>query len=94
VGVNDAFLEAMRDLGWLAGQNVSYEVRSADGKLDRLPQLAAELVRLKVDLIYATAPPQVSCSHAGHYDNPDRLFSGGGPRGGWICGKSQLREGL
>ena len=59
IGPNDAFLEGMRDLGWLPGQNVFYDVRSADGKLDRLPELAADLVRMKVDVIYATAPPQV-----------------------------------
>jgi putative ABC transport system substrate-binding protein len=49
----------MRDLGWTPGQNILFEVRSADGKLDRLPGLAVELVRLNVDLIYASAPPQV-----------------------------------
>ena len=58
-GANDAFLEGMRDLGWMPDQNIFFEARSADGKLDRLPELAAELVRLKVDLIYASAPPQV-----------------------------------
>jgi ABC-type uncharacterized transport system substrate-binding protein len=45
------FLAALRDLGWLAGQNVVFEPRYAAGHTDRLPALAAELVRLKVDVI-------------------------------------------
>jgi ABC-type uncharacterized transport system substrate-binding protein len=45
------FLAALRDLGWLAGRNVVFEPRYAVGHSDRLPALAAELVRLKVDVI-------------------------------------------
>jgi len=43
--------EALRELGWVEGQNIAYEARFAEGRLERLPVLAAELVRLKVDLI-------------------------------------------
>ncbi|MDH3445421.1 MAG: ABC transporter substrate-binding protein [Deltaproteobacteria bacterium] len=46
-----AFFEALRDLGWIEGQNIAFEYRWAAGKLDRLPSLAKELVDLKVDLI-------------------------------------------
>ena len=42
---------ALRELGYIEGQNIAFEYRSAQGKPDRLPQLAAELVRLKVDVI-------------------------------------------
>ena len=49
--------EGLRELGYLEGQNVSFEFRSAAGKLDRLPQLASELVRLKVDVIVALYVP-------------------------------------
>jgi putative ABC transport system substrate-binding protein len=42
---------ALRDLGYIEGQNIAIEYRYAEGKLDRLPELAAELVRLKVDII-------------------------------------------
>ena len=38
-------------LGYIEGQNIAIEYRYAEGKLDRLPELAAELVRLKVDII-------------------------------------------
>jgi putative ABC transport system substrate-binding protein len=45
------FLEALRDLGYVEGKNISFEYRYAEGKLDRLPHLAAELAQLKVDAI-------------------------------------------
>ena len=43
--------EALRGLGWVEGQNIAYEARFAEGRLQRLPALAAELVRLQVDVI-------------------------------------------
>jgi putative ABC transport system substrate-binding protein len=46
-----AFVEALRQLGWIEGKNVAFEYRYAENRLDRLPELAAELVRLKVDVI-------------------------------------------
>ncbi len=49
----EAFRRGLRDLGYVEGQNVVIEFRSAEGRLERLPDLAAELVRLKVDLIVA-----------------------------------------
>jgi putative ABC transport system substrate-binding protein len=49
--------EGLRELGYLEGQNISFEFRSAEGKLDRLPELASELVRLKVDVIVALYVP-------------------------------------
>ena len=42
---------ALRDLGYIEGQNIATEYRYAEGKPDRAPELAAELVRLKVDII-------------------------------------------
>jgi putative ABC transport system substrate-binding protein len=45
------------ELGYVEGQNIAFEYRSAENKLERLPDLAAELVRLKVDIIYATVTP-------------------------------------
>ncbi|MGH7766258.1 MAG: ABC transporter substrate-binding protein, partial [Candidatus Binatia bacterium] len=45
---------ALRELGYIDGQNIAIEYRYAEGKLDRFPELAAELVRLKVDVIVAS----------------------------------------
>ena len=49
----EALRQGLRDLGYVEGQNIAIEYRSTEGNLDRLPGLAAELVRLKVDIIFA-----------------------------------------
>src|SRR5215831_4229047 len=51
----DAFLQGLRDLGYIEGRHVVIEYRDAAGKPERLPALAAELVALKVDVIVAAA---------------------------------------
>ncbi len=48
---NEAFRQGLRELGYVEGKNIVIEWRFAEGKLDRVPALAAELVRLKVDVI-------------------------------------------
>jgi putative tryptophan/tyrosine transport system substrate-binding protein len=48
-----AFSGALRELGWVDGKNVAFEHRYADNRLERLPELAAELVRLNVNVIVA-----------------------------------------
>ncbi len=53
----DAFREGMRELGYVEGKNIVIEYRWAEGKYDRFPDLAAELVRLKLDLIVAVSTP-------------------------------------
>src|SRR5262249_14821793 len=61
----DAFREGLRELGWVEGKNIAIEYRFAEGQNDRLPALAAELVRLTVDLIAAGAnPPAVQATNA------------------------------
>jgi putative tryptophan/tyrosine transport system substrate-binding protein len=54
----DVFRQELTKLGWIEGKNITLEYRFAEGRLPRLPELAADLVRLKVDLIVvrATAP--------------------------------------
>jgi putative ABC transport system substrate-binding protein len=60
VSANSARIEALRqglrELGYVEGKNIVIELRYADGKLDNLPALAAELVRLKVDIIVSAGP--------------------------------------
>src|SRR5262245_20231479 len=58
----DVFRQELSKLGWIEGKNITIEYRYGEGKQDRLPELAAELVRLKVDLIVASAPPSVSAA--------------------------------
>src|SRR6266566_6935758 len=52
-GVLEAFRQGMRELGYIEGQNIVIEYRYAEGRDDRLADLAAELVRLKMDVIVA-----------------------------------------
>ncbi len=56
--LREAFLQGLRDLGYVEGRNVVIEYRDAEGKLERLPALAVELVALKVDVILAGGTPQ------------------------------------
>src|SRR5215213_2194188 len=60
---HDAFRQGLRDLGYVEGRNVVIEYRDAEGKVERHPALAAELVALKVDVILAeggTLGPRVA----------------------------------
>lgn len=61
-GVYGAFQEGLRDLGYVEGANLLIERRWGDGHYERLPGLAAELVRLNVDLILATSSPAVGAA--------------------------------
>lgn len=60
--VIEAFLAGLRQLGYIEGQSIAIEWRLAEGRFDRLPELATELVRLKVDVILAPGPPYVSAA--------------------------------
>ena len=53
----DAFRQALRELGWVEGKNIEFEVLTAEGKSDPLPAMAAELVRRRVDVIIALVRP-------------------------------------
>jgi putative tryptophan/tyrosine transport system substrate-binding protein len=73
------FREGLRELGWVEGRDVVIEYRDAEGRVERLPALAADLVRLKVDVIVATgaaAPREASKATA---TIPIVMTSGGDP---------------
>src|SRR5580765_2423963 len=53
----EAFRQELSKLGWVEGKNITFEYRFAEQKLERQSELAADLVRLKVDLIVATDTP-------------------------------------
>ena len=58
----DAFRQGLRELGWVEGQNIVIDYRYAEDRVDRLPDLAAELVRLKVDLIVSLGTQGVTAA--------------------------------
>ena len=58
----DAFKKGLREVGYVEGQNIRIEVRSAEGKRDRLPTVANELLRLKVDVILTSTTPAIQAA--------------------------------
>src|SRR5919108_4240290 len=56
---SEAIRQALRELGYIEGQNIAFDYRYAEGKQDRYPELAAELVRLNVDIIVAAGGGRV-----------------------------------
>jgi len=59
----DALRKGLRELGYVEGQNLVIEYRSADGRAERFPELASELVRLKVDLIVTRGTPAAKAAN-------------------------------
>lgn len=68
--------EGLIELGYVEGQNIAFEFRSAEGKLDRLPELATELVRLKVDVIVALYVPCALAAKQATRDIPIVIIAG------------------
>ena len=58
--LHEAFRQGLRDLGYVEGRNVVIEYRDAEGKVERVPALAAELVPLKVDVIFVAGSTRVT----------------------------------
>ena len=73
-----AFVQRLRELGWIEGRTVAIEYRWAEGRAERFAEIAAELVRLKVDVIVTVwcCSPRGKASDVVH---PDRIRGGGGP---------------
>src|SRR5262245_36404054 len=75
------FSEGLREFGYIDGQNMQIEYRSAEGKLDRLPALAAELVDLKVDIIVASETPALQAAKRATTEIPIVMAPSGEPVG-------------
>src|SRR5215831_4665488 len=66
---DEAFLQGLRELGYIEGQNIGIVYRFAEGKVERFADLAAELVHLKVEIIVAAGTPAVLAARASDQDN-------------------------
>ena len=97
----EAFRLGLRDLGWVEGKNISIEYRYAEGRHDRLPDLAADLVRLKVDVIVTFATSDTLAAKKATSSIPIVMAGGADPvasglveslarSGGNVTGLSQM----
>ena len=77
----EAFRQELSKLGWIEGKNIAIEYRFAEQKTERLPELAADLVRLKVDLIVVTGDAGGVSGEESDYYHPHRDDELCGPRG-------------
>jgi putative ABC transport system substrate-binding protein len=77
----NALLERLREIGYVEGQNLVIDYRSADGRPDRFPALAAELVRLKVDVIVTRGTPAVQAAKNATATIPVVMAASGDPLG-------------
>jgi putative ABC transport system substrate-binding protein len=75
----EAFRQELSKLGWTEGKNITIEYRFAEGKNDRLPELAADLARLKVDLIVVSATPSALAAKSATTTIPIVMVSAGDP---------------
>jgi ABC-type uncharacterized transport system substrate-binding protein len=76
-----AFIQGLRDLGYVEGQNITIEYRFSEGQYERLPDLAADLVRLKVDVIVAPATQNVLVAKQATRTIPIVMTGAGDPVG-------------
>ncbi len=75
------FRQGLRELGYVEGQNIRFEFRSAQGQANRLPELAAELVRLKVDVILTWFTPPTEAAKQATHEIPIVMADTGDPIG-------------
>jgi putative ABC transport system substrate-binding protein len=80
-GLLEAFRQELNKLGWIEGKNIFFEYRFAEGKSERLPELAADLVRLKVDLIVVAGTPSALAVKNATTTIPIVMATGGDPVG-------------
>jgi putative ABC transport system substrate-binding protein len=77
----DAFVARLGELGWVEGRSVTIEVRAAEGVVERAGEIAAELARLKVDVIVMSGDAQVLAAKRAAPDTPIVIASAGDPVG-------------
>jgi putative ABC transport system substrate-binding protein len=77
----EVFRQEMNKLGWIEGKNIAIEYRFAEQKNERLPELAADLVRLKVDLIVVSGTPPVLAAKSGTATIPIVMTTASDPVG-------------
>jgi putative ABC transport system substrate-binding protein len=65
-----AFVQRLQELGWIEGRNIAIEYRWAEGRFDRSPELVAELIRLKVDVIVTHSPSLIVAAKRATSDIP------------------------
>jgi putative ABC transport system substrate-binding protein len=92
VEVAEAFRQGLRGLGYVEGRNITIEYRFAEGRLDRFPELASELVRLNVDVILAPGTAAAQAARKATAMIPIVLVTAGNPVGDALI-KSFARPG-
>jgi putative ABC transport system substrate-binding protein len=85
-GLVDAFRQELSKLGWTEGKNITIEYRFAEQKRERVPELAAELVRLKVDLIVTSGTPPATAAKKATTAIPIVMTNVGDPVGAGLIG--------
>ena len=78
---HQAFLRGLRDLGWIDEKNISIEYRYSDGQNDRLPDLVADLIRLKVELIVTSVTNDALAAQKATKEIPIVMAAAGDPVG-------------
>jgi putative ABC transport system substrate-binding protein len=90
--LTDAFRDQMRHLGYVESKNLVIEYRWAEGKYDRLSDLAADLVRLRVDVIVTVGDPVIQAAKRATTTIPIVMASVGDPVGRRSPGKTSCRD--
>ena len=80
----DTLRQALRDLGYVEGKNINFESRYAEGKFEQLPSLTEELVRLKVDILFATDSAAARAAKKATTTIPIVFTTGGSPIAGGL----------
>jgi putative ABC transport system substrate-binding protein len=87
---NQAFREGLRELGWIEGQNILIEWRLTEGREEQVPQFAAELARLPLDVIVAAGAPRIHAVQQETSTVPVVMLNSGDPvRNGFVASLSR-----